>query len=160
MVMAGLLEAMVVEEPEPKHGGSRKGRRANKNRQRATGHKLLWDDYFSDTPANTPEEFRRRFRINRVVFRNIVHGVRDYDDYFELKQDCVGLLGFSSLQKRTAAIRCLAYGTPADSLDDYLRMSETTAVEATFRFCKAVVAVFGPMNQRLPNEADTTRLLA
>ena len=98
--------------------------------------------------------------MNREVFRKIVHGVRDYDDYFELKKDCVGLLGFSSLQKCTAAIRCLAYGVPADSLDDYLRMFETTAVEATFRFCKALVAVFGPVYQRSPNEADTSRLLA
>ena len=41
MVMTALLEAMAVEEAEPKHGGSRKGRRTNKNRQRATGHRLL-----------------------------------------------------------------------------------------------------------------------
>ena len=132
MVMTTLLEAMVVEAAELKHGGSRKGHRANKNRQGATGHKLLWDEYFSDTPANLPHEFRRRFRMNREVFRRIVHGVRDYDDYFELKRDRVGLLGFSSLQKCTVAIRCLAYGAPADSLDDYLRMSETIIVEATF----------------------------
>ena len=32
MVMAALLEAMAVEAAEPKHVGSRKGCRANKNR--------------------------------------------------------------------------------------------------------------------------------
>ena len=29
---------------------------------------------------------------------NIVYGVRDYDIYFELKKDCIELLGFSSIQ--------------------------------------------------------------
>ena len=90
MVMAALLEAMAVEAAEPKHGGSRRGRRANKNRQRATGHRLLWDDYFSDTPANTPQEFRRRFQMNRELFSRIVHGVWDYDEHFELKKTASG----------------------------------------------------------------------
>ena len=85
----------------------------------------------------------------------------DYDDYFELKRDCSGLLGFSSLQKCTAAIRCLAYGVPADSLDnDYLRTSESTTVKSTYKFYRAVVKVFGEKYLRSPNEVDTAHLLA
>ena len=61
----------------------------------------------------------------------IVHGDREYDDYFELKRDCTSLLRFSSLQKCIAAIRRLAYGLLVDALNDYLRMSESTAVEDT-----------------------------
>ena len=87
---------------------------------------LLFNDYFAKNPANFPHEFRRCFRIKREVFRRIVHGVREHDDYFELKRDCTGLLGISSLEKCMAAIRCLAYGVPADSLDDYLCMSKST----------------------------------
>ena len=120
MVMANLtrinkrVEGVSVEAAERKHGGSTKGRRANKNHQRATGHRLLWDEYFSDTLANLTHEFRLCFRMNREVFRRNVHSVRDYDDYFELKKDCTGLLGFSSIWKCTAAIRCLVYVCSAE----------------------------------------------
>ena len=116
---------------------------------------LLYNDYFATNPVNLPHEFRRRFRMSRELFRTIVHDVREYDDYFKLKRYCTGLLGVSSLQKCTATIRCLAYGLPADALNDYLRMSESTAVEATYRFCKAVVKVFEERYLRTPNEADT-----
>ena len=94
------------------------------------------------------------------LFRRIMHGIQDYDDYFEMKRDCISLLGFSSLQKCRATIWCLAYGLPADALNDYLYMSEFTTIEATYRFCKAVVKVFGDKYLRTPNEKDTARLLA
>ena len=32
--------------------------------------------------------------MSRDVFRKIVRGVREYNDYFELKRDCTGFLGF------------------------------------------------------------------
>lgn len=83
-----------------------------------------------------------------------------YDDYFICKEDALGKIGFSSYQKCTAAIRMLAYGIPDDLVDEYVRMSESTCLESMYRFCKAVVAVFGPEYLREPNAADTTRLLA
>ena len=52
----------------------------------------------------------------------IVHGLRDYDDYFQLKEDCTGLVEFSSIQICVAAIWCLAYGATYDIVDGYLRM--------------------------------------
>ena len=48
----------------------------------------------------------------------IVERLREYDDYFKLKRDAVGELGFSTIQKCTVALRILAYGVPADSADD------------------------------------------
>ena len=54
----------------------------------------------------------------------------------------------------------LAYGVPGDLIDEYVRMSESTCLASLYRFCKAVVAVFGPEYLREPNEADTARLLA
>lgn len=47
-------------------------------------------------------------------------GVMVYDDYFKLKKDGVGHIGFSGLQKCTTAMRMLAYGTTADLWDKYL----------------------------------------
>ena len=82
-----------------------------------------------------------------------------YDDYFTCKQDVLGKVGFSSYQKCTAPFRMLAYKIPSDLIDEYVRMSESTCLESLYRFCKAVVAVFGPEYLREPNEADTARLL-
>ena len=65
----------------------------------------------------------------------------------------------SSLQKITAAYRILAYGTPADSVDEYIRIGESTAIEILRRFVKAVVAMFGDHYLRSPNNIDIARLL-
>ena len=62
-----------------------------------------------------------------------------FGDYFELKIDCTILLGFHLFINARRSYGALLTGYPADALNDYLRMSESTAVEATYRFCKAVV---------------------
>ena len=72
----------------------------------------------------------------------------------------MGRIGFSGYQKRMAAPRMLAYGTTADSWDEYLLMSESTCGDAMVRFATVVVLVFGPLYLREPNGADTERLLA
>ena len=69
-------------------------------------------------------------------------------------------MGFSGLQKCTAAIRLMAYGTTADSVDEYLHMSERTARESLYRFSRAVIQVFGPVYLRKPNVLDVQRLYA
>ena len=39
-------------------------------------------------------------------------------------------------------------------------MSESTCLEAMYKFCRAVVQVFGPEYLKEPNVVDMTRLLA
>jgi hypothetical protein len=96
----------------------------------------------------------------RHVFNRIRKGMVAYNKYFECKEDALGKTGFFSYQKCTAAIRMLAYGVPGDLIDEYVRMSESTCLESMYKFCKAVIAVFGPEYLREPNAADTARLLA
>jgi hypothetical protein len=60
---------------EPRRGGSRRGKAANKDRNREVGALLLNSDYFADDAINTSKEFRRRFRMNKEVFTRIVQGV-------------------------------------------------------------------------------------
>jgi hypothetical protein len=104
---------------------------------------LLDYDYFAEDAANTPEEFRCHFRMNKKTFMKIMFGVQEYDDYFMCKPDCTGLHGFSSVQKCMAALWCIAYGAPCDTNKDYLRMAESMCFETVGRFCQAMVFVFG-----------------
>jgi hypothetical protein len=75
------------------------------------------------------------------------------------KKNAVGALGFSCLQKVTAAFRQLAYGVPADYVDEYLWIGESTTIESLRKFVRAVCEVFGPEYLRPPNENDIARLL-
>ncbi|CAK8575481.1 unnamed protein product [Lathyrus sativus] len=95
-------------------------RRTVIDRSREEGHHRLFNDYFSENPVYTEAQFRRRFRMRRHVFLRIVETLGNHDEYFQRRIDVVGRMGLSPLQKCTTALRILAYGSPADSVDDYV----------------------------------------
>ena len=128
------------------------------NRDRVEGHGRLYHDYFA-TPYAYESFFRRRFRMSRPLFLRIVNEVEQYDPYFIQRTNAIGVLDLSSLQKITAAYKILAYGTPADFVDEYIRIGESTAIESLRRFVKAVIAMFGDHYLRSPNSIDIARLL-
>jgi hypothetical protein len=53
----------------------------------------------------------------------------------------------------------LAYGIPANLVDDHLAMGESQAIECVKRFAIVIVEVFGEHSLRAPTAEDTTRLL-
>jgi hypothetical protein len=142
------------------HGGSRPGRSANIDRNRVHGARQIYDDYFSTTPTYGPELFRRRFRMNRQLFLRIAAGVQKFDNYFTQMMDALKLPGLSPLQKITAAMRILSNGIAADLTDEYVRIGESTALKCLYRFCDAVIAVFGEEYLRSPTVDDLKRILA
>ncbi|XP_059668843.1 uncharacterized protein LOC132313925 [Cornus florida] len=97
--------------------------------------------------------------MRRELFLHTLNDVKAYDDYFIQKRDATGCLGLSSIQKMTIAIRILAYGYAADHCDEYIKISESTAIKTLMTFCKAVTSVYGEEYMRPPNEADIVRLL-
>ncbi|KAF8393073.1 hypothetical protein HHK36_021314 [Tetracentron sinense] len=129
-------------------------------RDRVQGHERLFHDYFVEKPVYPPILFRRRFRMQRSLFLRIQYAVEAYDPYFVQKIDAIGMLGLSSLQKITAAMRMLAYGVAADYVDEYVRIGESTAIESLKKFVQAVVAIFSDEYLRSPNNDDIARLLA
>lgn len=139
--------------------GSRQRRRSI-NRRRAAGHAQLISDYFSDEPTYTDDMFRRRFRMRKELFLRIVNDLKNHPSgYFTWREDAVGRKGLSPLQKCTAAICLLAYGGPADQLDEYMQMGETTALECLSNFCQCVIEIYGRVYLRRPNATDIQRLL-
>ena len=160
-ILACLAKMQIEEDTNanPKRGGSKFGRRKGKLRMRVEGHCMLYGNYFSEDLRFDEKDFRRRFWMSRNLFMRLVQGVREHDPWFKLKKDVVGTVDFSSIQTCTISMRMIAYGVPADNQDDYLRMSESTALTAMYRFARAVVAVFGPHYLRGPTEQETARIL-
>ncbi|XP_057808856.1 uncharacterized protein LOC131023329 [Salvia miltiorrhiza] len=94
--------------------------------------------------------------MSRELFLRIVNAL-EVDPYFQQRQDAVGRLSFSPIQKCTAAVRQLAYGTSADCCDEYLRIGESTALECLKKFCKAVVPGHEVAVHFLANNSHHTR---
>ena len=76
-----------------------------------------------------------------------------------MRVDATGKMGLSPLQKCTSAIRMLAYGSPADVVDEYVRIGENTSIECLQRFVRGVNVVFGAEYLRKPNNTDVEHLL-
>ncbi|CAH9125673.1 unnamed protein product, partial [Cuscuta epithymum] len=53
----------------------------------------------------------------------------------------------------------LAYGCSADSLDEYVQIGESTAIECLKKFCDAIIGLFEEQYLRKPNKSDITILL-
>ena len=93
--------------------------------------------------------------MSRTLFLRIAGDVANHDPYFQQRPDATGRPGLSTIQKCTAALRLLAYGASADSLDENLRMAESTALETLKRFCLAVNDVYAAEALTPPNVERT-----
>ena len=128
-------------------------------RDQVSGHSRLLNDYFVENPVYDETLFRRRFRLSRPLFLRILHTIQQYDHYFVQRRNAANTVGLSGEQKMTVALRMLAYSMSADSLDEYVRIGETTTIECVKRFCQKVIEIFGPEYFRSPNAADISKLL-
>lgn len=140
-------------------GGSFPGKNANIDRERLFGHQRLLNDYFNPNCIYPESIFRRRFRMSRNLFERIRLDFVAFEKYFITKKDALGVIGLSSHQKLTAAFRMLMYGVAADATDEYLRISETTALEALKKTCSAIVAIYGAEYLRSPTAEDLQKYL-
>lgn len=119
----------------------------------------LWNDYFSEDATYPSHMFRRRFRMNKPLFLCIVDRLSAKISYFQQRRDATGRLGHSPLQKATAALRMDAYGCPADTVDEYFRLGETTALLCLKHFVQGIIDLFGDEYLIRPTPEDLQRLL-
>jgi hypothetical protein len=139
------------------HGGLRPGKRANIDQEREFGHERIMKDYFGEDPVYSPHVFRHRYRMQQCLYFRIMYEICAYDSYFVQKRNAAGILGLSSIQKWTAALCLLAYGTSKDVVDEYYMLSELTAMEAMKRFVLVIKACFEVRYLRQPTCEDIVR---
>ena len=133
-------------------------RRIQINRDREAGHDLLMSHYFGNNPLYNEKAFKRRFQMHRPLFERIVNDLERVDPYFQLRWDARGKRGFTPLQKCTSVMRQIAYENTADSMDDYLQMSDNTSRECLYNFCKNIRRLYGPKYLHKPNYNDVMNL--
>nr|VDD00072.1 unnamed protein product [Brassica oleracea] len=97
--------------------------------------------------------------MNKPLFMRIVDRLSNEVEFFRQKEDALGRLSLSPLQKCTAAIRVLAYGNAADAVDEYLRLGETTTRSCLEHFVEEIINLFGEEYLRRPTPVDLQRLL-
>ncbi|CAN0837278.1 hypothetical protein LINGRAHAP2_LOCUS1758 [Linum grandiflorum] len=97
--------------------------------------------------------------VSSVVPSHSWGGVLEADPTFAKRRDVVSNYSISPELKITAALRMIAWGSTADSLDEYFQMAESTTLETLRRFCSAIVHVYGPEYLREPTREDLDKLL-
>lgn len=158
--MEAMLETQLQAQMQAGTSNRRRGyKRRYINRNHEEDHYRLFAKYFSNNPLYTDDQFRRRFRIRKHLFLRIVEVLGIWSPYFRLTRDAFGKVGLSPLQKCTAAIRMLAYGTPADLMDEVFGVAESTAMECMINFVQGVRHLFAPQYLHRPIEQDTQHLL-
>jgi hypothetical protein len=65
----------------------------------------------------------------KTLFFWIMEEVTAKNNYFKQKCKVVGQIGFSALHKCVVAMKMLAYGGSTNSLDDHLKIGESTVLE-------------------------------
>jgi hypothetical protein len=117
--------------------GSIAGRKVNVNREFNVGVQRMMTDYFNETPTYDDNMFARRFRMPRGVFDCIYKDVSARPEFVR-KFDALGKPVLHPLQRVVAALRKLSYGVASDAVDEYVRISESSAHESLSMFCRAI----------------------
>ncbi|XP_070679177.1 uncharacterized protein [Malus domestica] len=105
-------------------------------------HANLMHNYFDPNSVYIEEDFRRRFWMRRHVFKCLLCDVQQVNPYFRQKRDRAGHPSFSPHQKVTVALRMMAYGSPADSIDETHGMSESTCLDTLQEFCDTIIQLY------------------
>jgi hypothetical protein len=96
--------------------------------------------------------------MRQSLFLEIEDKLAAASKFFRQERNAAGVLGFSTRQKCTVGLRMLAYGGPADALDEGLRMGESTVLKTVKEFAKEIIKVFGPKYLRPPTEIELKKI--
>jgi len=143
-------------------GGSRPGRRPNRNRDFDLGAHSIMRDYFGvggEPPVYSEQDFEKRHRMPRAVFMRLYAAVHD-EPWWRRSVNATGRLLSHPIQKMVAALRVLGYGESYDRADEYCWLSHSTIAEATRRLTRLVVDKWEQTYLRRPTEEELKHILS
>jgi hypothetical protein len=82
--------------------------------------------------------------MRKSLFLKIVDDLKAVNSFFEQKRNAVGVMTFSSIHKCIIAIKMLAYGSAADSMDDVDCIVESMVLATVKEFVGTINNIFGP----------------
>jgi len=97
--------------------------------------------------------FERRVPLPRIVFDRVYRDVLSVL-CFHQRVSATKKMQSYTLQKVAAALRVLVSGFPADEVDEYARLSDSTINETVHRFTRNILEKYKPNNLREPIRAD------
>jgi hypothetical protein len=151
----------IVDNSNRSHGGSRQGKRKNRDRHAgAEWQKFVQSYWGTDTeePTYTEEHFRRRFRMSRAIFLVIHDAVVLTDPSFRRQSDCTGRVGISSYLKVAGCVQYMCIGIAHDQHEYLFGISESTLHGYYHKFLTAMLTAFQAEYLRLPNLRETDLL--
>jgi len=81
--------------------------------------------------------------MKRSLFVKVLKKNLSIRQVLMLRKSVVKTQWLNGYQKLTAAMRLLAYGSPANAQDEILRIAKITALETLKRFCQTIMDVYG-----------------
>jgi hypothetical protein len=96
--------------------------------------------------------------MRQELFLRIVDEVTAKNTFFKQRRNAAGQLGCSAFHKCTVAVKMLAYGGPADELDDHLKMGEYCPGNLK-EFVMTAIEVFGKEFLRPPRSKEIEHIL-
>jgi len=90
---------------------------------------------------------------------NLVYEAVSQRPSFVRKSDGLGRQSIHPLQRVIAALRIMAYGSAADAVDEYIRISESASLESLKQFAFAIIDEFGEEFLRSPTSEEMQRIL-
>ena len=120
---------------------SKPGRSANILRCFLNSHRRVYEHYFYASgeirdkdsgaygPLHNSHHLECRFCVLRAIFDRLLLGTVTYSEYLcaGLRKDVAGKYGTSPLKITVSSSRYLMYGNPADSIDEYCALGDSTA---------------------------------
>ena len=122
-------------------GGSRPGRRPNRDRNFELGAHFIMRDYFGvggEPPVYSERDVKKRNRMPQAVFKRLYTAVRK-EPWWRRSINATGRPQSYPIQKLLATARVLGYGEPYDRHDEYCRLSQSTIAEATRHLTNVIV---------------------
>uniref|UniRef100_A0A0D3BEJ6 Myb-like domain-containing protein n=1 Tax=Brassica oleracea var. oleracea TaxID=109376 RepID=A0A0D3BEJ6_BRAOL len=105
----------------------------------------IFDDYFENLDLIPEPKERKNVFLSRETGKKATRSS--------------GMITFAILQHTLPTIRQLAYGGGADTVDEYVRLAETTARKCLHNFTAGIISLFGDEYLRRPTPEDLERLL-